>query len=79
MSEIVPVTTAHQVRQFVNLPYSLYANHPHWVPPLRRDEYRRLSRRHNAFLQHATMDLWIPSLATSQRLGDGACVLRPRM
>jgi GNAT superfamily N-acetyltransferase len=61
MSEIVPVTTARQVRQFVNLPYSLYANHPHWVPPLRRDEYRRLSGRHNAFLQHARMDLWIAS------------------
>jgi len=63
MSEIVPVTTARQLRLFVDLPYSLYANHPHWVPPLRRDEHRRLSPTHNAFLQHAEMDLWIASSA----------------
>jgi hypothetical protein len=61
MSEIVPVTTARQLRQFVDLPYSLYANHPHWVPPLRRDEHRRLSPAHNAFLQHAEMHLWLAS------------------
>ena len=61
MSDIAPVTTARQLRRFVDLPYSLYANHPHWVPPLRRDEYRRLSPTHNAFLQHATMDLWLAS------------------
>jgi len=60
--EIVPVTTARQRRQFVELPYALYANQPHWVPPLRRDEYRRLSPATNAFLSHADMDLW---LATS--------------
>ncbi len=61
MSDIVPVATARQLRRFIDLPYSLYANHPHWVPPLRRDEYRRLSPAHNAFLQHAAMDLWLAS------------------
>jgi GNAT superfamily N-acetyltransferase len=59
--DIVPVTTGRQVRQFVELPYSLYANYSHWVPPLRRDEHRRLSSRHNAFFQHAEMDLWLAS------------------
>ena len=59
MIEIVPVTTARQRRQFVELPYALYANHPHWVPPLRRDEHRRLSPKANAFLSHADMDLWL--------------------
>ena len=29
------------------------------MPPLRRDEYRRLSPAHNPFLEHAEMDLWI--------------------
>jgi len=61
MTDIARVATARQVRQFVDLPYSLYANHPHWVPPLRRDERRRLSPRHNAFLQHAEIDLWVAS------------------
>jgi GNAT superfamily N-acetyltransferase len=61
MSDIVPVATARQLRRFIDLPYALYANHLHWVPPLRRDEYRRLSPAHNAFLQHATMNLWLAS------------------
>lgn len=59
MPDIVPVTTARRIRQFVDLPYSLYAKYPHWVPPLRRDEHHRLSPRHNAFLQHAEMHLWL--------------------
>src|SRR5580704_3583213 len=59
MPDIVPVATARQRRQFVELPYSMYAGHPHWVPPLRRDERHRLSPAHNAFLAHAEMDLWL--------------------
>ena len=59
MTEVVPVTTARLVREFVELPYSLYADHSHWVPPLRRDEHRRLSRKHNPFLEHADMSLWL--------------------
>ncbi len=56
---IVPATTPRLVKQFVELPYAVYAGHPNWVPPLRRDEHRRLSVKHNPFLQHATMDLWL--------------------
>lgn len=59
MPDIVPVTTPRLVREFIELPYALYAGHPHWVPPLRRDEHRRLSPRHNPFLQHASIDLWL--------------------
>ena len=59
MTELVPVTTARLVKQFVELPYSLYASHGHWVPPLRRDERRRLSPKHNPFLDHADMRLWL--------------------
>ncbi len=56
---IVPVATPRELRAFVELPYALYARNPMWVPPLRRDEYRRLSPRRNAFLQHARMQLWV--------------------
>ena len=56
---VVPATTPALVDAFVELPYTLYAADPHWVPPLRRDEYRRLDRRHNAFLAHADIDLWV--------------------
>ena len=56
---IVAATTPSLVREFVELPYRLYRSHPHWVPPLRRDEHHRLSREHNPFLQHAEMSLWL--------------------
>ncbi len=59
MLEIVPVTSARQSRQFVELPYELYAADSHWVPPLRRDEHRRLSPTTNAFLSHATITCWL--------------------
>jgi hypothetical protein len=59
MIEILPVANSGQVRQFVELPYQLYAGVPQWVPPLRRDERRRLTPRHNPFLAHAEMQLWI--------------------
>src|SRR5437773_6694648 len=56
---VVAAKTPRLVEQFVELPYTMYARDPHWVPPLRRDEYRRLDKRTNAFLDHADMDLWV--------------------
>jgi hypothetical protein len=53
------VETARQLRAFIELPYRLYADDPHFVPPLRRDEHRRFDRTHNAFLAHADMHLWL--------------------
>jgi GNAT superfamily N-acetyltransferase len=58
-SAAVPATSARAIKQFVELPYALYKDDPHWVPPLRRDEYRRLDARRNAFLAHADLALWI--------------------
>lgn len=56
---VTEATSRADLRRFVEVPYTLYARDPHWVPPLRRDERRRLSPRHNPFLAHATMRLWI--------------------
>jgi hypothetical protein len=59
MTEIVAVQSATELREFIELPYRLYAASPHWVPPLRRDERRRFSRAHNAFLEHADISQWL--------------------
>ena len=53
------VTSSRQLRRFVDLPYTLYESDPCWVPPLRRDELRRFDPKHNAFLEHATVTLWL--------------------
>jgi GNAT superfamily N-acetyltransferase len=59
MTELIRATTPTLVKQFVELPYAAYRRYPHWVPPLRRDEHRRLSPKHNPFLEHATITLWL--------------------
>lgn len=56
---IVPVDSPARRKQFVELPYRLYAGDPYFVPQLRRDEHRRFDPRHNAFLEHADMTLWL--------------------
>ncbi|MGE3512072.1 MAG: N-acetyltransferase [Vicinamibacterales bacterium] len=53
------VSSAADRRRFIELPYGLYARDSPWVPPLRRDEHRRLSARHNPFHQHAEVALWL--------------------
>lgn len=58
-TSVVPVASAAQRRQFVELPYRLYAHDPHFVPQLRRDEKRRIDRAHNPFFEHAVMRLWL--------------------
>lgn len=57
--DLLRVDTPALLRRFVELPYTLHASDPCWVPPLRRDELRRFDPAHNAFLAHATITLWL--------------------
>ena len=57
--DLLPVRTRRERRAFVEFPYALYKEHAPWVPPLRRDEYRRLSPAHNPFFEHGEMQLWL--------------------
>jgi GNAT superfamily N-acetyltransferase len=56
---IVAADTARLRRQFIELPYRLYASDSRFVPMLRRDERRRFDPRHNPFLEHAEIRLWL--------------------
>jgi GNAT superfamily N-acetyltransferase len=53
------VNTPALLRQFVEVPYRIYRGHPHWVPPLRRDERHRLTPGRYPFFRHADMALWL--------------------
>ncbi|MBS1819726.1 MAG: N-acetyltransferase [Acidobacteria bacterium] len=59
MPTIIEARSKGDLKRFIELPYSLYAGDAHFVPPLRRDEYRRFDSRHNPFLQHATITPFI--------------------
>ena len=50
---VQPVETAADLRKFIALPYRLYRGDPNWVPPLRMDVRKLLSKQKNPFFQHA--------------------------
>lgn len=51
--EVVPVRDARASRQFLNFPYSLYSNDPHWVPPLRIAQKELFNKDTHPFYKHA--------------------------
>jgi hypothetical protein len=57
--QLVSVGTRRQLNQFVDFPWSIYRNAPHWVPPLRLQVKRVLSTVHNPFFKHARRQLWL--------------------
>lgn len=74
MAEIVRVAGSALTKAFVELPYSMYASSPHWVPQLRRDEYRKISPKDNPFYEHADIDLWIARSPEGRIVGRVAAI-----
>lgn len=50
--QIVPVTTKGQLKAFIKLPWKIYKNDPHWVPPLLMEENNRFDPRKNPVFEH---------------------------
>jgi hypothetical protein len=55
---IVPVEGRQGLRQFVRLPWSIYADDPAWIPPLLIERSEHLSKR-NPFFDHAECKFWL--------------------
>jgi GNAT superfamily N-acetyltransferase len=45
--------------RFIKLPWRLYRNEPHWVPPLISERKRHLDRQNNPFFQHAEAEYFL--------------------
>ncbi len=56
--EICEALSRADVGDFLELPYRLYAGHPHWVPPL-RSAHRKVFTRKTAFFEHGQMALFL--------------------
>ena len=54
-----PVRSAADLKRFIALPYVLHRGDPLWVPPLRRDVRKALSREKNPFFQHAEAEYYL--------------------
>jgi hypothetical protein len=51
--EIIEVKDKKDLKDFINLPYELYKNHPIWVPPLKMVVKREFDVNKNNFFNHA--------------------------
>lgn len=57
--EIRPVINRRQLKQFVKYPFSLYKDHPCWVPPLILDELHTLNLRKNPAGEYCQACYWM--------------------
>ncbi|HWB85652.1 MAG TPA: hypothetical protein VG675_16020 [Bryobacteraceae bacterium] len=57
--EVVAVDSKRDLSQFVELPYTLYRDDPHWVPPLRIAVKELLDRRKHPFYANAEAEFYL--------------------
>jgi GNAT superfamily N-acetyltransferase len=57
--EIRAVSGARDLKAFIDLPFSLHANRPLWVPPLKLERRIFLNRRLNAFFSHGEAEYFL--------------------
>lgn len=57
--DIVPVTSAKTLRQFIQLPWKIYQEDRFWVPPLIVDMKRLLDKAKHPFFDHSSADLFL--------------------
>ena len=56
---VTPVQSPADLKAFINLPWAIYRNDPHWVPPLRSDLKKRLDKSRYPFFDHAEAEFLI--------------------
>ncbi|SFP34780.1 N-acetyltransferase [Sphingomonas rubra] len=56
---IRPVETKRDRKAFVDLPFRLYADDPHWVPPLRSEALGMITPEKNGWYSHAKAQLFL--------------------
>lgn len=57
--EIVPVEDSQMRRKFLEFPYSLYRDDPHWVPPLRIAQKQLFDTKKHPFYAHADAQFFL--------------------
>jgi len=57
--DVTPVRGRRDLRAFVELPFRLHSNAPHWVPPLKLERFLHLSPRANVFFERGDAQLFL--------------------
>ncbi len=68
------VATAGDLKRFVALPYALHRGDPQWVPPLRMDVRKLLSREKNPFFQHSDAEYFVARRGSGEVVGRIAAI-----
>src|SRR3989338_10040328 len=59
MIEVVPVSSRRLRKQFIEFPYELHKNDPHWIPPLRIERKEMIDPKKNPFFLNAEACLFL--------------------
>ena len=57
--EVRAVSGRGELKEFIDLPFRVHANHPLWVPPLKLERRLFLNRRLNAFFTHGEAEYFL--------------------
>ena len=56
---VEPVANRSDLRAFLRLPWRIYRDDPHWVPPLLVEQRKLLDRRRHPFHEHADVEYFL--------------------
>jgi GNAT superfamily N-acetyltransferase len=59
--DVRPVASRRDLTRFIKLPWRLYRNEAHWIPPLVTERRRFLDREKNPFFEHAEAEYFLAS------------------
>jgi GNAT superfamily N-acetyltransferase len=57
--EVRAVSGWRELKEFINVPFRVHANHPLWVPSLKLERWLFLTRRLNAFFTHGQAEYFL--------------------
>src|SRR3546814_7719514 len=58
---VSPVSGKADLKAFVDLPWSIYANDPNWVPPLKSEVYGLITPGKNPWFEHGEAQYFLRS------------------
>jgi len=65
-----PVSGRRDRKRFIDVPYAFYpSRYPQWIPPLRRDEKKKIDPGSNAFFDHGDIQLFLAEDASGTIVG----------
>ncbi|MCF7859304.1 MAG: GNAT family N-acetyltransferase [Candidatus Cloacimonetes bacterium] len=59
MTEIIPVKSKIELKQFIMFPFKLYKSDPNWVPPLIMEQKNFFNPKKNPYYEHSEVELFL--------------------